>query len=88
MTFREIAMEMADIQERKNKDYGGAFQKTLEKWGLTAPAIRLEDKFNRFCNLIKKEREVQDESVADTLIDMAAYALMTVQWLREKGGGA
>lgn len=84
MTFREIAMGIADLQEKKNKDYGGAFEKSCDSFGLTAPAIRLGDKYNRFCNLIKAEAQIKDESIEDTLIDMAAYAIMTVEWMRRK----
>lgn len=41
--------------------------------------IRLGDKFNRFKTLSRSvERKVLDESIRDTLIDLANYALMTV----------
>lgn len=36
------------------------------------------DKYNRFCRLIKAEAQVKDESIRDTLIDLANYAIMTV----------
>ena len=41
--------------------------------------IRLGDKFNRFKTLSRnKEQKVNDESIRDTLIDLANYAIMTV----------
>ena len=41
--------------------------------------IRLSDKFNRFKTLSRgTEAAVKDESIRDTLIDLANYAIMTV----------
>ena len=41
--------------------------------------IRLGDKFNRFKTLSRGgEQKVNDESIRDTLIDLANYAIMTV----------
>ena len=43
------------------------------------PRIRLGDKFNRFKNLSRNTtQEVNDESLRDTLIDLANYAIMTI----------
>ena len=49
---------------------------------MPAAAIRLSDKLNRFKSLIKSEAQVKDESIEDTLLDMAAYAIMTVEYIR------
>ena len=47
--------------------------------------IRFDDKVERFYTLAGKEqRQVSDETMRDTLIDLANYAIMTVIWL-EKG---
>ena len=43
------------------------------------PRIRLGDKFSRFKNLTRSGlRQVVDESIRDTLIDLANYAILTV----------
>ena len=43
------------------------------------PRIRRGDKLARFKSLTKSEvQEVKDESIRDTLIDLANYAIMTV----------
>ena len=81
-TFKEIAQGMIELQERKNADYGSSFQKSCDEFGLVSPAVRLTDKLNRFKTLIGKESQVKDESIQDTLIDLAAYAIMTVEWMR------
>lgn len=71
----------------KNKAYGDAFTKSYNEYGLIMPCIRLEDKLNRFKNLINSSvkaicQESCDESMEDTLLDLANYAIMTVLELR------
>lgn len=73
-----ICEELTALYRKKNHDYGDSFHITYEKWGLPMAAIRLNDKLQRFETLIRKESEVKDESIRDTLIDLANYAIMTV----------
>lgn len=74
-----------DTYVRKNHDYGDSFSRSFEEWGSVSAAVRIEDKFNRFKNLIKNnDNMVKDESVTDTLLDMANYCIMTVMELRSK----
>lgn len=78
---KQLCYELNALYERKNHDYGDSFHNTFLKWGYPMAAIRLEDKLQRFETLIRAtddERLVSDESVRDTLIDLANYALMTV----------
>ena len=82
--FREITDNMADLYERKNKDYGDSFGKLNNEFGEIAGLIRLSDKLNRLKTLVDSEAEV-DESKKDTLIDLANYAIMQLMWLEEKG---
>lgn len=81
---REICEEIHDLYELKNHDYGDSFGKGFKEYGLIMPVIRLEDKLNRFKQLVNGEGMVKDESVEDTLIDLANYAIMTVLEMREK----
>lgn len=78
---QQILVELNRLYARKNHDYGDSFHLTFEKWGLPMAAIRLEDKLQRFETLIRAESRVQDESIRDTLIDLANYAIMTVMEL-------
>ena len=48
-----------------------------------ASVVRVGDKMNRIKSLIKKEAQVKDESIKDTLLDMANYAIMTVMWMNK-----
>ena len=73
-----------DIYICKNRDYGDSFHETFVEEGFAASRIRLGDKFRRFENLTKnlwnedEKQAVTDESIRDTLLDLANYSLMTV----------
>lgn len=85
MTFKEIAGGMIALQEKKHADYGNAFGDSCDKWGLVAALTRMGDKMNRIENLYRNgDANVKDERIEDTLIDLAAYAIMTVEWLSNK----
>lgn len=79
--FKDIAKGMIETYVRKNHDYGNSFDKSLDKFGLVASVVRIGDKMNRIESLVQKEAMVQDESIRDTLLDMANYAIMTVMWI-------
>lgn len=84
--FKKMTAEMAALYEEKNRNYGNSFDKSLDEDGLLVSKIRLGDKYNRFSNLLKqKSKGTSDESIKDTLIDLANYAIMTVMWLENKG---
>lgn len=82
--FTEITSNMAKTYAAKNHDYGNSFEQSLDKFGLVASVVRLGDKMNRIESLTKKEAQVKDESIKDTLLDMANYAIMTVMWMDKK----
>lgn len=81
--LEKIFKEMFSTYVKKNADYGNSFEKSIEKFGLVASAVRLSDKLERFSNLISNDAQVKDESIEDTLLDMANYAAMTVLYLRK-----
>lgn len=77
--LEKLMAEMLEIYKAKNKDYGDSFSESLEEFGLIAPVVRMNDKMNRIKSLTKKgDRQVKDESLRDSLMDLANYALMTV----------
>lgn len=78
-THKKICEELHDLYKRKNADYGDSFHKTFLEEQFAMPRIRLNDKLERFKNLSKTDKaQVADESIRDTLIDLANYAIMTV----------
>ena len=81
--FIDITDSLTEIYQAKNQDYGNSFEKTLDRFGLVASIIRLSDKMNRIESLSQKKAKVESESIEDTLLDLANYAIMTVIWLRK-----
>jgi len=78
---REICENLNKIYEQKNSDYGNSFGETFEKLGIISAVTRISDKYNRICSLATKsaeERKVKDESIRDTLLDLANYCMMTI----------
>ena len=80
-----ICLELNNIYEKKNADYGNSFENSLDKHGLIAGIVRMDDKMSRLISLnSKNEQQVMDESMRDTLMDLANYAIMSVMWLDEQ----
>lgn len=75
--------ELQEIFVKKNTDYGNSFEESLEKHGLIAAIVRMEDKMSRLQTLSKQDALVKDESIIDTLKDLSNYALMSAVWLEQ-----
>lgn len=74
----EIVTALNELYAKKNADYGDSFYETFKEEGLAMARIRLSDKLNRFKSLTRsKAQQVDDESILDTLDDLANYAVMT-----------
>ena len=75
-----ICQQLNAIYIKKNYDYDDSFGKSFTEYGMAMPCIRLEDKLSRLKALTVKNKDAQvlDESVEDTLIDLANYAIMTL----------
>jgi len=67
----------------KNADYGDSFGDTFNKLGLISAVTRITDKTNRLQSLCVNKQKVKDESIKDTLMDLANYAIMTLIELGE-----
>lgn len=81
---KKICDELNALYERKNHDYGDSFHISFKEEGMAMPRIRLGDKLNRFKALTKAgTQQVSDESIRDTLVDLANYAIMTILELEE-----
>jgi hypothetical protein len=89
--FNKILNEAAAIVAVKNADYGNADDPFANFKGATALGIpvevgmlvRMSDKFIRIRNLLDRPAAT-DESVRDTLIDLANYSLILAVWLEQK----
>lgn len=80
--FRDITVNMTKTFIAKNHDYGNSFEQSLDEEGMAASRIRMGDKWNRYKTLSRaKDIKVKDESLRDTLLDLANYSIMTVMWM-------
>ena len=81
----KVCQELTETYKKKNADYGNSFENSLDKHGLIAAIVRMDDKMSRLISLnSKNEQLVLDESLRDTLMDLANYAIMSVMWLDEQ----
>lgn len=79
---KKMCEKLNEIYHQKNTAYGDSFGETYSKLGIISAATRISDKYNRFINLATHTNiDIGDESIKDTLIDMANYCLMTVMEL-------
>ena len=80
-----ICMNLNDIYIQKNKAYGNSFSDTFEKLGIISAITRITDKYNRLVNLATYSNiNIGDESIKDTLLDMANYCIMTYMELDKR----
>lgn len=83
--FKEITEQMLQTYIKKNRDYGGAFERGMERDGIISALTRMYDKLDRLHSLKDKDPEIVEESVQDTLLDLANYAIMTRICLLKSG---
>lgn len=85
---KRLCMFLNDLYEQKNAAYGNSFSKTYEEYGPAMLCIRLDDKLSRAKQLLLTnslvDTKANDESITDTLLDLANYAIMGVMELQEK----
>ena len=93
--FYQLLEDMKKTHDAKRHDYASvedvfANFRTCEMAGIPAwkgVAVRISDKFSRIMGFARKERlEVKDESIKDTLVDMANYALIALILYEEDNG--
>ena len=83
--FADIVGKMTILYAKKNHDYGNSFDEGCDKIGTGYPLGRLLDKMNRLIACMGKEDKMQvNESIEDTLTDLACYSVMTLSYLRRK----
>lgn len=81
----KVALEVAELVNRKNHDYGKSFDKSVDKYGAAAYFLRIADKISRAETLSDKDALVLDEKIEDTLKDIIGYTLLYINYLNDKG---
>ena len=80
---RDILVELHKTYIKKNHDYGDSFGVLYRMFGQITALIRIWDKVNRLTSLYFKKGKVEDESVKDTLYDLANYAILTIMEMED-----
>lgn len=81
----KTALEVAELVNKKNHDYGKSFDKSVDKYGAAAYFLRIADKISRAETLSNKDALVLDEKIEDTLKDIIGYTLLYINYLNDKG---
>lgn len=91
--FNKMTMDMCKTTQAKNTDYAKSenafanFENSAAVAGVSVERgilIRMADKMSRIGNLISKEAQVKEESIDDTLKDLAVYATILRIYRRYK----
>ena len=72
----DLCDQMHELYCKKNTDYGDSFAQMRQRYP-NVIGMKLWEKVNRLCTLLDSgKQEVLDESIEDTLMDIANYAIM------------
>lgn len=79
-THEALCAKLGVIYEQKNHDYNDAFHKRFMKRGMSYAIDKMQEKLDRIEALSQEgnSNAVEDEPMADSLMDLANYALMTL----------
>ncbi len=83
---KKICNSLNDVYKLKNSKYGDSFGQSVREFGYIAALTRMSDKYNRIKQLIlsKEDGGDTDESLEDSLLDLANYCIMTTMELNNK----
>lgn len=91
--FEELIAENLATYRKKNSDYNNdssGYENIIESEEIGIPAwkgvlVRMSDKWGRIKTLAKgKEALVKDESIKDTLKDLANYSLICIELIERE----
>ena len=76
--FKNITDDMLSVYKAKNADYGNAFSRLFDEYGMLVPLIHIKEKLYRVDSLMDKENKVEGETYLDSIKDLAIYAVLTI----------
>jgi len=94
-SFKDVLDEMYEVAKKKNADYTGggdpfANFKLSPAYGVPVSRgflVRMSDKMSRVSALIDKDPAVTGESISDSLLDLANYAILMRLYMEQYHGG-
>ncbi|MFN7317963.1 MAG: hypothetical protein ACK5S6_00505 [bacterium] len=66
---------------RKQRDYG---PENIRRFGRQGLMVRMHDKIARLENLVTNEKNPNNESIDDTVMDIAGYSAIGIMWENQK----
>ena len=86
-SFAKITADMLALTTKKNADYANendAFA-NFRTFGELGILVRMSDKFARLKTALydRKSMSVSDETVEDTILDLATYSILLLSYRRE-----
>lgn len=73
--FEIVCQQMLEIFLKKHKDYGKGNVLDMGELGI---AFRISEKFNRIKHLLMSGKKPENESIDDSWIDIAVYAVIAI----------
>jgi hypothetical protein len=80
----DVADKLIDILVKKHSDYGPNNIAKAPGGALNGLSVRLHDKVERLSNLVGQGKHPSNESIEDTFIDIANYAIIALLVLDKK----
>jgi hypothetical protein len=77
--FQAVCDEMKTVFIKKHRDYGKGNILDTGEMGIL---FRISDKINRIKNLAINKKKPENETIQDSWIDIAVYAVIAVMYLR------
>lgn len=79
--YEEVLQELLELFLKKHKDYGKGNILSIKELGI---AFRIGEKSERLKHLLMTQNDPSNESVEDTWMDIAVYAIIGVLYRREQ----
>lgn len=86
LRFKKITGKMNETFLKKNHDYGNSFHETWKEFGdkgIITALTQISHKYHRLMNIGLGTKPLVDESIDDTLLDMANYCILTIMELEK-----
>jgi len=79
-SFTQVCDELFEMFIKKHKDYGKG---NILDTGELGIAFRVSDKLNRIKNILQKNKKPSNETLEDSWLDIAVYAIIALQYRRK-----
>ena len=73
-----ICKDLHDLYMKKNADYGNSFADIYAEVGMPYAYGHMAEKLRRIRSLMNQPANVKGESMRDSLVDLANYAILTI----------